>query len=154
MRCKGELSAAAIDRGWPHPVMLPARLCERGGYNEIHEFCRDPDALLSRTCAPSRRLRSWSLSPPRAEAPDALCDHAPVAVVAATRLRVVHQRPGIVAVAGTLPAAEAADKPLALAPRSQLLAERGHCIPCIYQKIKLMVEPGVVLGPPSSAPPA
>jgi hypothetical protein len=21
--------------------VLPARLCERGGYNEIHEFCRD-----------------------------------------------------------------------------------------------------------------
>ena len=41
MRRKGELSAAAIDRGWPHQVVLPARLCERGGYNDIHEFCRD-----------------------------------------------------------------------------------------------------------------
>ena len=41
MRRRGELSAAAIDRGWPHQVVLPARLCERGGYNEIHEFCRD-----------------------------------------------------------------------------------------------------------------
>jgi hypothetical protein len=41
MRRKGELSAAAIDREWPHQVVLPARLCERGGYNEIHEFCRD-----------------------------------------------------------------------------------------------------------------
>jgi len=41
MRRRGELSAVAIDRGWPHQVVLPARLCERGGYNEIHEFCRD-----------------------------------------------------------------------------------------------------------------
>jgi hypothetical protein len=41
MRRKGELSSAAIDRGWPHQVVLPARLCERDGYNEIHEFCRD-----------------------------------------------------------------------------------------------------------------
>jgi hypothetical protein len=37
---KGELSAAGVDRGWPHQVVLPARLCERGsGYKEIHEFC-------------------------------------------------------------------------------------------------------------------
>jgi hypothetical protein len=41
MRRRGELPAAAIDRGWPHQVVLPARMCERGGYNEIHEFCRD-----------------------------------------------------------------------------------------------------------------
>jgi hypothetical protein len=41
MRREGELSSAAIDRGWPHQVVLPARLCERDGYNEIHEFCRD-----------------------------------------------------------------------------------------------------------------
>jgi hypothetical protein len=41
MRRKGELSAAAIDRGWPYQVVLPARFCEHGGYNEIHEFCRD-----------------------------------------------------------------------------------------------------------------
>ena len=40
MRRKGELSPAGIDRGWPHQVALPARLCERGGYNEIHEFCK------------------------------------------------------------------------------------------------------------------
>jgi hypothetical protein len=38
---KGEPSAAAIDRGWPHQVVLPARLSERDGYNEIHDFCRD-----------------------------------------------------------------------------------------------------------------
>lgn len=41
MRRKGELSPAAIDRGWPHQVALPARFCERGGYEEIHEFCKD-----------------------------------------------------------------------------------------------------------------
>ena len=41
MRRKGELSSAAIDHGWPHQVVLPARMCERGGYNEIHQFCRD-----------------------------------------------------------------------------------------------------------------
>ena len=28
MRRKGELSAAGIDRGWPHQVVVPARLCE------------------------------------------------------------------------------------------------------------------------------
>jgi hypothetical protein len=41
MRRKGELSAAAVDQGWPHQVVLPARMCERDGSNEIHEFCRD-----------------------------------------------------------------------------------------------------------------
>jgi hypothetical protein len=40
MQRKGELSSAA-DRAWPHQVVLPARLCERDGYSEIHEFCRD-----------------------------------------------------------------------------------------------------------------
>jgi hypothetical protein len=30
------LSAAANDRGWPYQVVLPARFCERGSYNEIH----------------------------------------------------------------------------------------------------------------------
>jgi hypothetical protein len=28
-RRKGELSAAGIDRGWPHQVVLPERFCER-----------------------------------------------------------------------------------------------------------------------------
>jgi hypothetical protein len=41
MQRKGELSPAGIDRGWPHQVALPARFCERGGYDEIHEFCKD-----------------------------------------------------------------------------------------------------------------
>jgi hypothetical protein len=41
MRRKGELSAAATDAGWPHQVVLPARLREDGGYKEIHDFCRD-----------------------------------------------------------------------------------------------------------------
>jgi hypothetical protein len=40
MRRRGELSSAAIDQGRPHQVVLSARRCE-GGYNEIHEFCRD-----------------------------------------------------------------------------------------------------------------
>jgi hypothetical protein len=39
MRRKGELSAASIDRGWPYQVILPARVCEGGGYKVIHEFC-------------------------------------------------------------------------------------------------------------------
>jgi hypothetical protein len=41
MRRKGESSLAAIDRGWPHQIVLPARFCEGGGYKEIHEFCAD-----------------------------------------------------------------------------------------------------------------
>ena len=41
MRRKGELSSAAIDRGWPYQVALAARFWERGGYQEIHEFCKD-----------------------------------------------------------------------------------------------------------------
>jgi hypothetical protein len=35
------IGSAGIDQGWPHQVVLPVRLCERDGYNEIHEFCRD-----------------------------------------------------------------------------------------------------------------
>jgi hypothetical protein len=41
MRRKGELSPAAIDRGWPHQIVLPAPRCESGGYEEIHEFCKN-----------------------------------------------------------------------------------------------------------------
>ena len=41
MRQKGELSPAAIDRGWPHQIVLPARRCECGGYEEILEFCKN-----------------------------------------------------------------------------------------------------------------
>jgi hypothetical protein len=41
MRRKGELSPAAIDRGWPHQVVIPARYCEGDGYKEIHDFCKD-----------------------------------------------------------------------------------------------------------------
>jgi hypothetical protein len=43
VRRKGELSAAAIDSGWPNQVVLPARLCERergasqGGKGEAME---------------------------------------------------------------------------------------------------------------------
>ena len=38
---KGELSPAAIDRGWPHQVALPASASRNGGYKIIHEFCED-----------------------------------------------------------------------------------------------------------------
>jgi hypothetical protein len=38
---KGELSPAAVDRGWPHQVALPASACEDGGYKTIHDFCKD-----------------------------------------------------------------------------------------------------------------
>lgn len=41
MRRKGELSPAAIDRGWPYQVALPASACEGGGYKLIHDFCKD-----------------------------------------------------------------------------------------------------------------
>jgi hypothetical protein len=41
VRRKGELSPAAIDRSWPHQIALPARFCEKGGYKEIHDFCKD-----------------------------------------------------------------------------------------------------------------
>lgn len=38
---KSELSPAAIDRGWPHQVALPASVSLNGGYKVIHEFCKD-----------------------------------------------------------------------------------------------------------------
>jgi hypothetical protein len=40
-KCAGKASwsPAGIDRGWPHQVVLPARISERGsGYNQINEF--------------------------------------------------------------------------------------------------------------------
>ena len=40
MRRKGELSPAAIDRGWPHQVAVPAG-ASLGGYRVIHESCKD-----------------------------------------------------------------------------------------------------------------
>jgi hypothetical protein len=39
MRRKGELSPAAIDRGWPHQVALPASMSLNGGYRVIQELC-------------------------------------------------------------------------------------------------------------------
>jgi len=47
-RKKGELSPAAIDRGWPHQIVLPARRCEGGGYEEIHEFWKNLTLCSSR----------------------------------------------------------------------------------------------------------
>lgn len=41
MRRKGELSPAGVDRDWPYQIVIPARRCEGGGYNEIHDFCKD-----------------------------------------------------------------------------------------------------------------
>ncbi len=41
--------------GWPQQIVLPARLCERGGYNEIHEFWRS--AATTETKAPQFRGR-------------------------------------------------------------------------------------------------
>jgi hypothetical protein len=38
---KGELSPAAVDRGWPHQVALPASACEGCGYKIIHDFCKE-----------------------------------------------------------------------------------------------------------------
>jgi hypothetical protein len=39
-RRKGELTAAGIDRGWPHQVALPAALVARE-FAAIQAFCRD-----------------------------------------------------------------------------------------------------------------
>lgn len=38
---KGELSAAMIDRCWPHQVAPPASVGEHGGYKAIHDFCKN-----------------------------------------------------------------------------------------------------------------
>jgi hypothetical protein len=38
---KGELSPAAVDRGWPHQVALPAEASLNGGYKTIHQFCQE-----------------------------------------------------------------------------------------------------------------
>ena len=57
MRRKGELSAASIDHGWPHQVVLPARLCERDSYNQIHEFCRD---LTTSIASSSKDSSTWN----------------------------------------------------------------------------------------------
>jgi hypothetical protein len=38
---KGELSAAMVDRDWPHQVALPASASANGGYQVIHALCKD-----------------------------------------------------------------------------------------------------------------
>src|SRR5215831_18189758 len=38
---KGELFPAAVDRGWPYQVALPARASRDGGYKTIREVCKD-----------------------------------------------------------------------------------------------------------------
>jgi hypothetical protein len=40
-RRKGELSAAAIDRGWPHQVALPATECRGSHGRFVDAFCFD-----------------------------------------------------------------------------------------------------------------
>jgi hypothetical protein len=40
-RRKGEATRAAVDRGWPHQVALPADQCRGGNYGFIHAFCRE-----------------------------------------------------------------------------------------------------------------
>lgn len=39
MRRKGELSPAAIDRGWPHQVAVPAKISLGENYKVVHGFC-------------------------------------------------------------------------------------------------------------------
>jgi hypothetical protein len=41
MRRKGELSAARVDRDWPHQVVLKAKDCTGQNYTIIHKFCED-----------------------------------------------------------------------------------------------------------------
>jgi hypothetical protein len=41
VRRKGELSAAGVDRGWPHQVALRADQVAGANYNIIRDFCRD-----------------------------------------------------------------------------------------------------------------
>jgi hypothetical protein len=40
-RRKGELTAALIDRGWPHQVALPEEACAGANYKIHADFCRD-----------------------------------------------------------------------------------------------------------------
>ena len=40
-RRKGELTAALIDRGWPHQVALPEEACAGNNYKIHADFCRD-----------------------------------------------------------------------------------------------------------------
>jgi hypothetical protein len=39
MRRKGEPSPAAVDRGWPHQVAVPAKISLGENYNVVHSFC-------------------------------------------------------------------------------------------------------------------
>jgi hypothetical protein len=48
MRRRGELSAARMDRDWPHQVILPASSCSGPNEAIIHDFCQDL-SVCSRT---------------------------------------------------------------------------------------------------------
>ena len=39
VRRKGELSAADVNREWPHQVAVPARISVGPGYKVMHGFC-------------------------------------------------------------------------------------------------------------------
>lgn len=41
VRKKGEISSAAIDRQYPHQVILPTRCYSGGNYETVNAFCRD-----------------------------------------------------------------------------------------------------------------
>jgi hypothetical protein len=40
-RRKGEFSAVAVDRAYPHQIALRADLCSGGNYELVQEFCKD-----------------------------------------------------------------------------------------------------------------
>jgi hypothetical protein len=54
-RCKGELTAAGIDRGWPYQVALPASASKGGGYKTIHDYCKNLSACPARPFGHPRR---------------------------------------------------------------------------------------------------
>ena len=43
---KGELSAASIDREWPHQIAITADPCTGERHAELHAFCKDLSLTL------------------------------------------------------------------------------------------------------------
>jgi len=60
MRRKGELSPAAVDRGWPHQVAVPARISVGDGYKLVHDFCKEL-SLCSRGHSFKRDREWWNV---------------------------------------------------------------------------------------------